>query len=141
MRRAILKPRSDDLAPRIAGRILRGNGVRGPARLLPTGDGRFAAGLRNEPGTLHELVAVDVARAVGKDLARLDAHDELSLRVRGAQRIVRVDARDAVEAHASTVLEVDEEHAHVRVLDQVPHREVHAVAVVIREGHVVLVYN
>ena len=84
---------------------------------------------------------MDVAWAVGKYLARLDADDELSLGVVGHQRIVRVDARDAVEPHPIRVREADEEQPDVRVLPQISHRDVHAVPVVVGERDRLLVHD
>jgi hypothetical protein len=73
---------------------------------------------------------VDVARAVGEDLARADADDELRLRILGEQRIVRVDAGDTVETKPALALVVDEEQPDLGVEQQVAHRG-YAVAVVV----------
>ena len=69
----------------------------------------------------------------------MDANDELRPLVLGQERVVLVDRGDAVQPHPLLALEVDEQQAHLRVREQVPHREEHAVAVVAGESDRVLV--
>ena len=82
---------------------------------------------------------MDVPRAVREDPRRADADDELRPLVLGQERVVLVDRGDAVQPHPLLPLEVDEQQAHLRVRQQVPHREEHAVAVVAGERDRVLV--
>jgi hypothetical protein len=82
---------------------------------------------------------MDVARAVREDLRRLDARDELSLGVLHEQRIVLRVRRDAVQPHALTLLEADEEQADLRIDEHVPGAQVHAVPVVVWERDRLLV--
>src|SRR3990172_7875432 len=119
--------------------VMLGKYVIDPAARLPRWDGSLAFGLRHELRALDELHLVDVARAVGEDLAGADADDELGLRIFGHEWVVVADGRFAVEAHAVLVLEIDEEDADLLRLEDVPHRQVHAVPVVVGEGDGVVV--
>ena len=58
---------------------------------------------------------MDVARAVGKDAAQLDADDALGAFEFGAEGIGEVDRGAALDAQAPAAREVDEEEADVRV--------------------------
>src|SRR5215208_4491622 len=123
----------NDVALGIARRVVFRQGITRPLSRLPGGNRRLARALRDEARALHELVVVDVARAVREDLLGADADDELRLGVVGHERVVLVDRRDAVQAQALPNLEVDEQQADVTVDEHVAHREIHAVAVVARE--------
>src|SRR3990167_998580 len=78
----------DDLAAVVTRGVGRGQYVADPFALLPTGNGGPALGFRHEPRALHEFQLVNVARAVRKDLAHPNAHDELGLGVLDHQRIL-----------------------------------------------------
>ena len=82
---------------------------------------------------------MDVARAVREDLGRAHADYELRTVVLGQERVGVVDRGDAVQAQPLLTQEVDEQQADLRVLQCVPHREIHAVAVVAGERDRVLV--
>jgi hypothetical protein len=69
----------------------------------------------------------------------MDPDDELRLRVLRHERVIRVDGCGPIEAHSVLLFEIDEEHAHLARLRHVPHRHVHPVAVVVREGYRLLV--
>src|SRR5207302_8476704 len=118
-----------------ASRIAFGKHVAGPLRSLPVWDRRLVAHPRNEPGACNERHPVDVARAVWEYLGRLDANDELGAGVVGEQLVLLVDAGDPVKPQAGWTrgYEVDEQHSHLRIREQIAHRQVHAVAVVVRE--------
>ena len=77
---------------------------------------------------------MDVARAVREHICSRDANDQLRLRVLGEQRVVLAHRRDAVEAQALAAFEVDEQQPDLLRQREVSGREVHAVAVVDREG-------
>ena len=76
---------------------------------------------------------VDVARAVRVDALRRHPDDQLGPRPLVDERVVQVDVGLAVDPHAVLPLEVDEEHPDGRVLQHVAERQVHPVAVVVRE--------
>ena len=133
-------PRADFARGVVRRVVLRQRVVR-PLAHLPAGDRRLAVGLRHEPGALHELVLVDVARAVREDLGGAHSDHELRLGILGQEGVVLVDRGHAVEPHALPALEIDEQEPHVRVDEHVPGREVHAVPVVVREGDRALVEN
>ena len=76
---------------------------------------------------------MDVTRAVREHLRGSHANDERCAGHLGEERVVGVDGRDAVQAHAVRMFEVDEQHADVGVGADVPEREEHPVAVVHRE--------
>jgi hypothetical protein len=99
--------------------------------------GFSAAGCaRYERGRLNLLVAVYVARAITENFADSHPNYQLRLGVFSQQRIVVIDARGALNAQSVWLFEIDEQHAHLGVPDQVTHRIEHAVAVIAgkREG-------
>src|SRR5438128_4604671 len=94
----IASPARDDLPRRIVGRIVLGQHIVRPVALLPLWYGRLALGLGHEARPFDQLVLVDIARTVGKDLGRVHAHDQLRFGVLGEQRVGFVDRGDAVQA-------------------------------------------
>src|SRR2546430_717769 len=119
-------------ACRIEGRVALRKRVPCPVRALPVGNRRLALLPRDEGRGLYHAHPVDVPGTVGEHLPGPDAHDELRLRVFVHERVVFIDRGHPVQANPVPLLEVDEEQAHVRVLQHVAHRQVHAVAVVVR---------
>src|SRR5205823_7423813 len=109
----------DDLGALLVGRIVRAEYVVRPLAGLPGRHGGLALRPGDEPRALDEAVVVDVARAIRKDLRRLDAPEELRLRVFGEQRVVVRVRGDAVQPQPLALLEVDEQQADVRVDDRV----------------------
>src|SRR4051794_39960168 len=101
--------------------------VGGPVGALPVGH----RGLRVRPGdearALDQLVVVDVARAVGEDLADVDADDLARLLPARQQRVVERDGGGALQAQPPAALEVDEQQAGLGVDDRVAEREEHPV--------------
>ena len=81
----------------ITGGVLLAEDVARPFPCLPGGHRRAAVLARDEARPPDEPVLVDVARAVGEDLGRLDPDHELCLRVLGEQRVVVRDRGDAVQ--------------------------------------------
>ena len=123
----------------IAGRVLCGQGVDRPVGALPLG--HRASGSRragHEPGPSYELVAVDVARTVRIDGSRPDTDDELSLRIlagSGSSRsMLAVPSRRIRWPRSKSMNSMP-----TSGIDQdVAGGQVHAVAVVVREGQRVL---
>ena len=68
-----------------------------------------------------------------KDLPNRNPNDELSLRIRRGDRGRGVHLGDAVDPQALLIFEVDEQHPDVCILGGIAHREIHAVAVVVRK--------
>ena len=88
---------------------------------------------------LFEAVVMDVPRAIPVDLVGMHPDDELRAGVGGQQLIVLSDLGLTLNANPSRVLEVDEQQAEVGVLPEVAHRQVLAVAVVVRECEPVVI--
>ncbi len=106
-----------------------------PVGSLPARYGGFAISVRYEARPLDELHPVDVPRAVGKHLGRPNPHDELRARVIRGERVLLLDVGGAIEPQSGGPCgnEVDEQHPDVRVREQVSHRQVHPIAVVVRK--------
>src|SRR5205807_8965722 len=107
--------------------------------LLPLRDWWHVTGARGVHGLLDHLHLVDVAGAVREDPLGAHADDELRALERAQELVVIVQRGDAVDAHAIRALEVDEQHADLRVHEHVPETAEHAVSVVARERERVLV--
>src|SRR5471032_3062619 len=93
---------------RVTSRVLPGQRIRRPVGTLPLRDRRQAVAASHEPRSPLELVAVDIARAVGIDRPCSDPDDELGLQIVLAQRVLEVDAGGALGPHPVTALKVDE---------------------------------
>ena len=106
---------------------------------LPGRLDRVLAGPGHVLGGLGQLQLGDVARAIGEDGARLDAHDQLRPdRVAPAAGPRARPSRRAVDAQAPRLLvHVDEQQADVGIDEQIAQALEHAVAVVVREGQLV----
>src|SRR4029453_6107880 len=76
------------------------------------------------------LVLVDVAGTVRPQSFDRDPNDELRVDERRNQRIVAYYRRRAVHPDPLRRFEVDEEHCNLRVVADVAHAEIHAIAVV-----------
>ena len=74
-----------------------------------------------------------VARTIAKNFAHSHPNYQLSLGVFCQQRIVVIDACDALKAQPVWLFEIDEQHADLRVPEQITHGIEHAVAVVTRK--------
>jgi hypothetical protein len=86
--------------------------------------------MRHVFGFGNLTVAVDVTRTVAEDLGHRDAHDQLRFGIVGQQRIVVVDASDALHANTMRPFEIDKQQADLVVADKIAHRIEHAVAIV-----------
>src|SRR5438876_543895 len=99
---------------RRAGRVVRRQDVARPVVPLPVRYRCLARRVRHEARALHQLHLVDVAWAVAKYLAHIDAHDELSFGILGHEWIVWFDSGHAVQPQPPLILEIDEEQADLR---------------------------
>src|SRR5689334_8417820 len=104
--------------------------VSGPLAALPRRHGRLDAVARDVLGAVHERAPVDVARAVREH--RAGAHMDRELRAL-PRHVVADDRRAPLHAQPAAPLEVDEQQADLGIAGEVAHREVHPVAVVVRE--------
>src|SRR4029077_9603595 len=82
-----------------ARRVAFGQNIAGPVGALPVRYRRTARLLGHELRALDQLVAVDVAGAVGEDLPNRHPDDELRVRVGRHQLVVLVDGGDSVDPH------------------------------------------
>jgi hypothetical protein len=87
---------------------------------LPCRKGCLARGTRHESGTLYLFAARHVARTIAKNFAHSHPNYQLSLGVFCQQRIVVIDACDALKAQPVWLFEIDEEHADLRVPSKLP---------------------
>ena len=118
----------------VSGRIAFRQHVVRPLPALPVRDRRLAVGVRHEARALDELHPVDVPGAVREDVGRARparrAGPRDTRRAAGRpRRSTRRRSRAAASAFAKSMNRMPD----LRVDEQVPEREVHAVAVVARE--------
>ena len=104
-----------------------------PGPPFPVGDRRLAVCSGHEARALHDLHPVHISWAVGQDVCDTDPYHELGLGVDVEERVVLRDRGNAAHPQTLRAREVDEQDPELRVLEQVPHRQVHPVAVVARE--------
>ena len=74
-----------------------------------------------------------VARAIAENFAHCHPNHQLRLCIFLQQRIVIIDARDALKPQPVWLFEIDEQHADLEVPEQVTHRIEHAVAIIARK--------
>src|SRR5712692_1144431 len=127
--------------PGLAGGIALGQHVAGPIGALPVRHRRRTGPPGHELRPLDQLVAMDVARAVGKDLPNRYPDDELRVWVGLDEVVVLGHGGDAVDAHAVALFEIDEQHPHLARGESVAHREIHAVAVVVGKRQRAVVHH
>src|SRR3954468_15920445 len=101
---------------------------------FPAGHWGGAARVRNVRRSFDDLHSMDIARAIGEDVARAHPHDRLRLGVVLPQRIVEVQRSIAVYPQPLPRLEIDEQQADRRIRRDVAEALEHAVAVVARES-------
>src|SRR5260370_8951452 len=94
----------------LAGGIALGQHVAGPIGALPVRHPRRTGPPGHELRPLHQLVAMDVARAVGEDLPNRHPDDELRVWVSRYEVVVLGHGGDAVDAHAVPLFQFVEHH-------------------------------
>ena len=84
---------------------------------------------------------MDVAGAVAVNLGDVHPHDELGPGVFGQQRVIVHDAGGALNPQPLLPLEIDEQQPHMGVPQQIAHRLILAVAIVVGKGQRMLIHH
>src|SRR5690242_1306112 len=101
---------------------------------LPRRNRRFGGAPWHKFGRFCLCVVMHVARAIAEDFRHAHANDYLRFRIVWQQRIVIVDAGDALQPQSMRLLETNEQHADMPIPEQIAHRIKHAVAVITGKG-------